>query len=397
MINKVSNYEYYKPTFGAKPMPKDVALRLKQRLLSANGINIIPHSSPDEDAINSSKVIYNWLIKNKKQTSICVDKNEVRGLFFNRSEYKIGNLKILNPLSLILDFNAKAKTPKKQLEIFAKLQANSIIGIDHHLKTTDTINGDFYIDDTAKSNCAVIFRFFEAIEEKLTKKDIKSLYCGILSDFQKFKLIKFENSQNKFRLVKTDKLFQDKNSLDIFENIESKLNLKDKQQIQKNLNVLLKLNSHEKLLQKFIFENIKVTPNKKLAYVIIEPENKLWKNIYYDNTRSSAILRDVRSRLMNGITKDPDLTDIQKEELKDIKGVIEFYRVSASLDSPFQMSMSTKNDYAIQLIEHIKSSINPDLMAGGHANRAGGRIHSIKKEDVEKFINDFIRASEEID
>ena len=45
------------------------------------------------------------------------------------------------------------------------------------------------------------------------------------------------------------------------------------------------------------------------------------------------------------------------------------------------------------MIERAKE-LNPDIKAGGHADRAGGFIGSVEEKDTKNFIRAFVKASE---
>ena len=70
--------------------------------------------------------------------------------------------------------------------------------------------------------------------------------------------------------------------------------------------------------------------------------------------------------------------------------MIAFYRK----DDEYRMSIHSRSNSAIRLIDYVKENLNPDIIAGGHADRAGGKIDSVSKKDTMKFVNDFIKASE---
>jgi hypothetical protein len=128
---------------------------------------------------------------------------------------------------VILDFNGKDRVPEGYSDDISEYSPENIIGFDHHHTTEHKINGNLYIDTTAKSNCGVLTRFFESIGEKINKKDAKSLYCGMVSDYKKSGLVKLNKIKNKYELVKTDKLYADKNSLEVINKNLRKLSNKD--------------------------------------------------------------------------------------------------------------------------------------------------------------------------
>ncbi len=141
-----------------------------------------------------------------------------------------------------------------------------------------------------------------------------------------------------------------------------------------------------------MINQVQLIPNGKLAYVVINPGDKQYKALGGDNVRTSAILADLRLRLTNGINNDELFSAQQKTKLEKLDGAIIFYPTTMG----YQMSMHTKNNHAQRLIEAVRK-LNPDLIAGGHPNRVGGRILSRKKEDIQAFIDGFLNASESLD
>lgn len=381
-----------KTTFGARPIPAVFAETIKSKLLnnSVKSVDIYCHSSPDEDTINSAKVIGNWFNKHGIKTSFCIDASDLKSLYVGHGKLNIKNSNQPSDLSLILDFNSKSKMPKSCSDVFEK--SRKVFGFDHHQKTTDFLGGEFYRDDSAYSCCGVLTRFFEATAETLSKGDLKSLYCGIVSDYQKSKLVKIVNTKDGFNLVKLPALYSDPNSRYILEKFERNLSNKEKAKIYKHLDILSNLTQKEKDFRNKIFSEVKITPNGKLGYLVIEPYDKEWKSLGMDNARTSYILRDLRLQLLNNVSDNEFFTPEQKQNFKNLQGAAVFYRANDA----YQLSITTKEDYAKRLTDYIKEHINPDLVAGGHADRMGAKIFSIEKNQVDNFINSFLIASEKV-
>lgn len=384
-------------SFGAKPIPKTVLKTFEQKLANVKTVDIYSHSSLDEDTINSTKVIYNWLKKLGKEVSICADTKETKGLFFKLSKhYKIKKDMTQKPdLSFLVDFNSLQRAPKDYLGSL-KSNLNNLIGLDHHDSVSDTVlKKNAYIDNKSHSCSGIVYRFFEGLNVKLKKADLESLYCGMLSDYKKSKLISISSSPDGLKLNKLPKLYENKNSTEVLEKLESKLDQKSKAKILKHLDVLSNLSPKEKIFRESLSSRVQVTKNGELAYLIIEPNDKQWRALGMDNTRTSDIIADFRSRLItpeNDACFSPEL----KNKLKKVKGAIIFYRNSEKADSSYKMSIHSKDDYAKRLIDGVKANLNPDLIAGGHADRAGGKVNSCQKSDVDKFINDFLTAAENL-
>ena len=52
-----------------------------------------------------------------------------------------------------------------------------------------------------------------------------------------------------------------------------------------------------------------------------------------------------------------------------------------------------KSNSALKLIDNAKIS-NSQITAGGHPDRAGGKIDSIAENDVRNFVNALVKASD---
>ncbi|MEG2451031.1 MAG: DHH family phosphoesterase, partial [Clostridia bacterium] len=156
--------------FGAKPIPDAVLSSIKSQLLNdkVKDIDIYCHFSTDEDSINSSAVFSNWLKSHGKKSNICIDKRDVKDLYFEPSKFSLKHGGKPADKAVILDFNDKGRLPAPLKSLFAKNKESNILGLDHHIVGQGAING-LYIDDTARSCCSVVYRFLEGLKEKITK------------------------------------------------------------------------------------------------------------------------------------------------------------------------------------------------------------------------------------
>ena len=400
MINKIANRNessYKNISFGGKTISGDEAARIAFTILDDAYLHA--HKSPDWDGICSLELLYNFIRKNGKNPLICIKPTDLFGLFFKKWKYDTASKPTQNLPRIVVDCN----DPHRASQF---VNVKPLFVLDHHSTTKDTFDTACYIDDTAKSTCSIIYRFYEALNKakkelnadaikklktNLTKEDYKNLYCGMLSDYQKSGLIKFENS----KLIKLETLYAPENvsSREELENVEKHLNKWQKLTIYRHLDILSNLTSKEKILQKRIFSEVKVTKNGKLAYVVIDPKDKLWEDVGGDNIRTSDIIRDLRLHLIGDIEHDPMFSNEQKKLLKNVEGSIVFYESGEK----YQMSITSKDSYAEKLINYVKNNINSELEAGGHPERAGGRIYSLEQDKINKFVNDFLIAAEKID
>ena len=380
--------------FKAKPIPKSVIERTKAELLQPKikNIDIFCHTSADEDAINSAKVFANWLIANGKKVNICAPKSELKRLYYNPKEFILKNTTIPADKTVIVDFNSSERLSKTNKELLKKVNDSNVLIFDHHTLGDTPIKGKAYIDDTAKSCCSVLLRFFEGVGQKISKKDSKSLYCGMVSDFMKSKMLNLENKNGGYNLIRTPKLYKNKDSVEVLNKLETSLTKTEKNNIYKHLDVLSNLTPQEKVFQKNIYSKVKISDNGKMAYVVIPPNDKEWASLGMDTTATSTILNHLRGGISENSQNVKFLTSEQKEKMKNVDTVIAFYQKS-EFSNEYRMSIHSKSNSALDLINYVKQNGKSKISAGGHTNRAGGKIDSIDEKDTNNFVSDFIEAS----
>ncbi len=384
-------------------------------MLNAKSIDIFCHSAPDEDTLNSAQTLALWLKPLGKEIRIIIEGNSTK-LFLKNPEIK--NC-IVNPagteqlapanLAVVVDCNATSRIPKKGAEFLKRYSKIDIIGFDHHnpedrslLVGNPDINSDnpFYIDATAKSCSSIIFRFFEGLGIKLTQAQLENLYCGMIDDFSKSNLVKLVSKDGMNIVEKTDEIKKFPTSSEVLDKIEKQLPPALRNKILDHLDILNHLTFEEKAFQEKLFKKVKFSENGNLAYIIIPPEDREWINLEQDTNINSTILSNARQRLLENRPDDKLIPDEIRDKLSKVKGVIIFYRGEKNADPTkdiYKMSINSIDDYAKRLIEFIKANLYPQLKAGGHSNRSGGRINSTKPERCNQFIEYFLQAAEIID
>ena len=65
------------------------------------------------------------------------------------------------------------------------------------------------------------------------------------------------------------------------------------------------------------------------------------------------------------------------------------------LDKNGALSIQTKEDYAKQIIDNIKTTC-PELVAGGHENRSGGSIETLDTQKCHDWVNLFVNSADKI-
>ncbi len=386
---QIKNNCLSEPTFNAKKIPQKVVTNFCEEFKNPKikKVDIYCHSSADEDTINSAKALASWLYSINKKVRICVNSSESKPLFFDSSKYKIKRGFSKADKAILVDFNSWEKFPEGFKEALVKMKLDNVFCIDHHEQTSNIISKKAYIDESAKSCCSVIYRLLDQIGFNMNKDSLMDLYCGMISDLKKSKYVEFFKKDGEYIIKKAKKILNDKNTLKIYNEIDHKLEKSEKNIVLSHLDVLSRLTPLEKKFQKELFSNVKFSQDKKIAYVVIESNDYLWNSLGMDNPTTSEILKDFRIRILENAQNDNFIND--KKSLKNVKNVITFYRKSPD-SCEYKMSIHSKNNTALKLIDKAKT-YNKNFVAGGHEDRAGGKINSIDKDSIKKFIEAFVQ------
>lgn len=172
---------------------------IQELLGSPKKIAIIPHRSPDGDAMGSTLGLYHFLLKMNHQPVVIAPNDFPNFLdWMPGSETvlvyendKSTTTKILQETELIftLDFNALHRTGEME-QVLNKLTAPMIM-IDHH-QLPDTYATFTYSDTAFGSTCEMIYNFIGFLNQKslLDKTIATCLYTGILTDSGGFRFPK---------------------------------------------------------------------------------------------------------------------------------------------------------------------------------------------------------------
>ncbi len=388
----------FQPNFTANVMPKNCAEHINNKLKSAKTVDIFCHTSSDEDSFNSAKAMYSYLESQGVKARIIVsDGKDCFG--YNSNKYNIIQANQINTqtkkadIALCVDFSS-ANRVVPNVAKYIKSYGNNVVGFDHH-NNPDKIapnfnqvtqayaknmpalkSKDFYIDSSAKSNCAIISRFFDAIGHKLSREESKSLLAGMLDDTSKDGYTKISESGE---INVSDKIGDFGNTKTVMNNVLSKMSGFDK------INVLTHFFNKSKLTDKEIqFKNTlakrtQYSNNGKFAYIEIQQGDKEWESLGRDTAKTKQVLSEYRKEMLN------------KEGLD---AIAVFFPTNEN--NTYKMSILTKKDYAKQIIDDIKSTVCPDLTAGGHDDRSGGTINSSDSEVCHKWVNLFVNSADKI-
>lgn len=165
-------------------------------LATPKRIAIIPHRSPDGDAMGSTLALCHFLLKLNHE-AVVVAPNEFpdflawlpsseKVLVFEKD--KENSTKVLEEADIVftLDFNALHRTGEME-HTLARLQAVFIM-IDHHQKP-DAYAQYTYSDTSFGSTCEMIYNFISGLDRKvLIDKTIATcIYTGIVTDSGSFR------------------------------------------------------------------------------------------------------------------------------------------------------------------------------------------------------------------
>ena len=177
-------------------MKKEAVLAIQNLLATPKKIAIIPHRSPDGDAMGSTLALYHFLLK-LNHNPVVISPNEFpnflawlpgseKVLIYEND--KENCTKILNEAELVftLDFNALHRTGEME-QVLNKLSAPMIM-IDHHQKP-DIYATVTYSDTSIGSTCEMIYNMISYLDKKemLDKTIATCIYTGITTDTGSFR------------------------------------------------------------------------------------------------------------------------------------------------------------------------------------------------------------------
>lgn len=319
---------------------------LELLLLTPKKIVIVPHRSPDGDAMGSTLALYHFL-KKFGHDSIIISPNEFpdflawmpdsqKVMIYEKD--KENTTKILNQAELIftLDFNALHRTG--EMENVLKTLKVPFVMIDHH-QSPDDYAQFTYSDTKFGSTCEMIYNFIVDLGKKdfLDKTIATCIYTGILTDSGSFRFPKTTGTTH--RII-----------ADLIDLGAENTNIP---------NLLFDNHSYNRLqLLGKALQNMKIFPEYKTTYSSLSQEELDTYNY---------VKGDTEGMVNYGLTiKGIHLTAIFIEN-KD-EGII-------------KISFRSQGDFDVNLFarEHFKG--------GGHCNAAGGKSSLSLKETIEKFEN----------
>ena len=165
-------------------------------LASPKNIAIIPHRSPDGDAMGSTLALYHFLIK-LGQHPVVITPNEFPDFLawlpasetvrvFEKDKEAVTQILDKADIVFTLDFNALHRTGEME-HTLARLSALFIM-IDHHQKP-DPYATYMFSDTAYGSTCEMIYDFIAGLgkTDLLDKTIATCIYCGIMTDSGSFR------------------------------------------------------------------------------------------------------------------------------------------------------------------------------------------------------------------
>ncbi len=319
---------------------------IQQLLATPKKIAIIPHRSPDGDAMGSTLGLYHFLLKNN-QHPVVISPNEFPEFLawmpgsdavkiFEKD--KKNCTKILEEAELIftLDFNALHRVGEME-NVLNKLKAPFVM-IDHH-QSPDDYAAVTYSDTSFGSTCEMLYNFISFLGKKsdIDKTIGTCIYTGILTDSGSFRFPKTTGT--------THRIIADLIDLGV-ENTE--------------IPTLLFDNSSYGRLQLLgrALQNMKILTDKKTAYTTLtQDELDTFDHIKGDTEGIVNYGLSIKGIVFTAIF-------IENKEEKIIK-----------------ISFRSQGDFDVN--QFARSYFN----GGGHRNAAGGKSEVSMEETVSKFEN----------
>ena len=322
---------------------KDI-LELNELLATPKKIAIIPHRSPDGDAMGSTLGMYHFLLKLNHQP-VVIAPNDFPNflnwlpasetvLVYENEKEKVAKILQEQDLIFTLDFNALHRTGEME-NVLNKLTVPMVM-IDHH-QLPDTYAKYTYSDTAFGSTCEMVYNFIGFLNKKnlLDKTIATCLYTGILTDSGGFRYPKTTGTTHRIAAEFID--------LGI-ENSDIPTLLFDN-------------NSYDRLqLLGRALQNMKVIPELKTAYISLS--QKELDEFHY-------VKGDTEGIVNYGLT---------------IKG-INFAAIFIENRDEKIVKISFRSQGAFDVNQFARDHFS----GGGHINAAGGKSEETLAKTIEKF------------
>ncbi len=370
--------------FKANKISKPQAEYINSVLCSSKSVDIICHEDTDRDSADSAVSIFNYLKQKGISSRIIISQN-LKSLNLENSGCNFINSKDLKenePVSdtaICMDFSSSERINQKTLDYIKKVP--KLLCFDHHRgvnlvdhdytyinKPLDENNihikpvTSFYIDSSAKSTTSILYRFYEALGEKIDNSQAYTLFSGLVDDGQKRSAVICDGLNGK--IEPDTMLVEDKNAYEVFADLRNKLAPEQIKQIAQDVDLTSFLTKNERNFQMSLFSRLNFEKDGEIAYVYIPPNDEEWNKLGQDTTITSAILNKFRRDVINNNFND--------DKLKKVRTVLTFYQA----DDKYRVSIHSKGNLHYVYANYDKYYKNGITSLGGHTSRGGGRILS---------------------
>lgn len=313
-------------------------------LATPKRIVIIPHRSPDGDAMGSTLALYHFLNK-LKQNPVVIAPNEFPDflswlpsadevLIFEKDKEAIGQIILDAEVIFTLDFNAFHRTGEME-HTLNKATADFIM-IDHH-QSPDNYAKYTYSNTAFGSTCEMVYNFINQLGfiNLIDKTIATCIYTGIVTDSGSFR---FPSTTSSTHRVVADLI--DKG----IENGAIHNNLFDN------------TSYHSLLLLGQALQNMKIIDDKKTCYITLT-QDELDKHNYVKGDTEGIVNYALR---IKGITFAAIFIENAEEKIVKI-------------------SFRSQGDF------DVNAFAREFFNGGGHINAAGGKSHLPLAETISKF------------
>jgi phosphoesterase RecJ-like protein len=327
-------------------MKKEAIASLAELLVAPKKIAIIPHRSPDGDAMGSTLALYHFLLKLDHLPTVIAPNDFPEFLAWMPGSEKVliyendreNTTKILQEAEVIftLDFNALHRTGEME-KVLSPLKAPFVM-IDHH-QSPENYATCTYSDTQYGSTCEMIYNMISFLDQKhLIDKTIATcLYTGILTDSGSFRFPKTTGT--------THRIIADLIDLGV-ENTKIPILLFDNSSY-----------SSVQLLGRAL-QNMIVIPEHKTAYITIS--QKELDAFSYQKGDTEGIVNYGLS--IKGIHLAAIFIEHKDENI---------IKISFRSQGEFDVNQFARNHFS----------------GGGHINAAGGKSYENMENTVSKFKN----------
>jgi phosphoesterase RecJ-like protein len=324
---------------------KDADIQAIQELLSTpKKVVIIPHRSPDGDAMGSTLGLYHFL-KKLDHEAIVIAPNEFpdflawlpaseKVLIYEKEKEKTSEVILAADLVFTLDFNALHRTGEME-QILRKVTAPFVM-IDHHQKP-DIYAAYQFSDTTYGSTCEMLYHFIAYLGYKnLIDKTIATcIYTGIVTDSGSFR---FPSTTSTTHRVVADLIDVGVENGAIH-------------------NALFDDSSYSRLiLLGQALQNLKILAHKKTSYITLS-QKELDQHNY--------VKGDTEGIVNYGLS---------------MKGIV-FAAIFIEHRDENIIKISFRSQGTFDVNQFARTHFN----GGGHINAAGGKSHLSMKDTVAKF------------